>query len=378
MKKISLILAAVMLLIAFSAVLTACNNDYDTFKLYYFNDDKGEFTARPREQITVSKDREYLYVKKDGSTTGKDITIDGRRVLVGDKLEFYASEYFIAPVSSMKGHAVVDDDFNGEMTFENVIYSLDGGVITSQRGEIVGDYSVKNNYVTIALDGARREYMFMRIVHADGETKTVGLFDEFYSMISVLADKVENTGFTLNKTVLLVNGDDTLTLTPKTKNYKFKDVRFEVVKADGYDLKIEEDGKYTLKITKKSPSDNIRLKVTADGLTKTFDFLPVSVAYDKSLMVMRFVGDSIDFDNKLWYLYDNIDPKEVSIKTVVVLGEENCELNNNVITFTESGVVVVRMVATFKIGEDVYVLTDEASINISDKYVNELQRNKNS
>ncbi len=368
-KKLSIIFALTILLSICLTAFSACK-DYDTFDYYYFSDEWGEFVRHPRTQITVSKDREYMYLKNGGATLGEDVDIDGRMVYLDDELKYYASEYFIAPVSAMKGQAIVDDNFNGKlMTKDFSYFDLKDGEILSESGEKKGEYTVKNNYVTIALDGERRAYMFMRISSEGESPKTVGLFDEFYAMIDVLADNVDNTGIVLDKSVLLVDSDDEIVPSPKTKGYKFKDVTYEVIDADGYELEIFEGGKYDLKIKKSKPSDRITIKITADGLERTYDFLPISVAYDKSLMVMRFVGDSIDFSNKLWYLYANLSPDNVSIRTVVVHGEDNCVLNGDVLTFTSSGVVVVKMIATINIGDDVYVMTDEASINVSERYI---------
>lgn len=369
-KRLSIAIAIILILPLILTVLSACN-DRDTFDCYYFSDERGEFVRRSRVQMTVSKERDYLHIKEDShSNVSEAIEVDGRKVFVGDELKYYASEYFIASVDAMKGQAIVDDSFNGKLMIGSFsYYDLTDGVIYTESGEKVGEYSVRNNYVTIALNGTRREYMFMRLVESDGETRTVGLFDEFYAMISVLADTVDNTGVTLNKTVLLANSDDEIIPTPRTRGYSFNEVSYEVVEADGYDIEIDENGKYDLKVISKTPSDNIKIKITADGLTKIYDFMPIAVAYDKSLMVMRFTGDSIDFGNTFWYLYANVEPKSVQIKTYVVHGEENCEQSGNVLTFTDSGVVVVKMVATINIDNAVYVLTDEASINISERYV---------
>lgn len=368
-KKLSIIMASILLLAMCLAAFSACNKNYDTFVYYYFSDEWGEYVRRPRTQITMSKDRDHILLKDGTTTLDEDVETDGRKVYIDKELKYYASEYFIAPTSAMRGQAIVDDDFNGKLIIHGVVYDLRDGLIYSENGDNEGDYSVKNSYVTIAISGERREYMFMRI-SKEGETqKTVGLFDEFYAMIDVLADNVDNTGIVLNKSILLVGNDDEIVPTPKTKGYKFNNVSYEVVSADGYELEIDENGKYDLKIVKAVPSDKITVKITADGLQMQYDFLPISVIYDKSLMVMRFTGDSIDFDNKLWYLYTNLTPDNVSIRTVVIHGAENCELSDNVLTFTNSGVVVVKMIATVNIGNDIYVLTDEASINVSERYI---------
>lgn len=373
MKKVSIILILIIIAVAVFPVLTSCDNEnYRKFQYYYFDDSKGNYNSA-NNSITIDESESTITEKFGLLSTTKSCKIEDNKIIVNNEDKYYYSQFFIANKEELKGVITLNENNSVDglgIIGDSYLLFSDGKIY--DIGKEVGDYEVVNNYITINLDGAKRTYVIMTdSSQSSGEGY---LFDKFYSNVKILSKKVDNTGFEVKNNVLTNVVNKKIEIIPTIRDYKYKDISFEVIDHGGFTVYLNSECEYEIVPITPDVSDKIIIAITVDGIRKVVEFKPVLFAFDKEILQIRRVGDCIDFNSDFYYNSYNF-PIEKSLYSVSVIGGKNLvDVEKNMVTFLGEGNVTVRLTASFTIDGNNYLIQDETTIkvlNISNESIKE-------
>lgn len=371
MKKLTVALI-IIFLICISLSFSACSDKVKEYTYYYFNEEVGEFVNDGNVSIALDKDGGKIVLKNNGRNSSIKAEYSEREVEIGNNEKYFFSDYYVVDQSSMLGSATINEEKEfvgeGELNGEKCTYSK--GKIYDLRNIEIGKYEVRNNYITINYDGNAMELLiFTTAKDEDTKLKEVGFFKDFFTSTRVVANKIENTGFELDTKFVLNDTEGKIGLVFNQKDYLPTTVSFAVVDNGGFNFRIDNSGNYFYDNAEKETRDKIILSVTVDGLEKRFELAPLFFKFDKELMFLRYVDDSIDLNTKMFYICKGIDFKDISYSIEIIDGAGNIVLEDNVVTFKNSGYVVLQINAEFATEGKQFEIKDRVSINISGKQI---------
>ncbi|MBR2070701.1 MAG: hypothetical protein IJ981_04665 [Clostridia bacterium] len=373
MKRLLSILLSAIVVVGCVPLLSACDNHL-VYNHYYFDLAKGEF-EKDNYKITMSEVSDSFTLLDKNGTKTINYSADSNVVKTDDDITYYRSQYFIASSLAMVGKCSTDSDGqvlgNGVMNGTSVVFK-DGAI--SLHDNILGYYECFNNYITITYNGTVNQYLILPIT--DSETKNeVGFFKDFYANVKVVAKPVEYTGFKVDTEVITNGESGRINAYTYSPNKKIEKKTFTVLDAGGFDIELDQDGKYTLGLMSNKPKDSATIEVHIDGLTSRVKVKPVVVYFDKSKMTEKFVGDEVDLTSSKFYELYNVKFDELKIENLITYGGASAEIVDGKLYCKDKGIVIIRLKATFNYNGKDYVCIDEASINITEDIIEENKLN---
>lgn len=369
MKKLSILLSVIFLSLVVLPLLSSCNGtNYNKFEFFSFNDFKGEFISSS-DSVVINDDKTRITFKESAFSNTFDCECDNGIIKIKNEERYYYSQYFIAPIEAKYGQVQIDSDSN-----ISGYGNLQGDEVKFNNGEIIsngvkkGSYEQVNNYVIINYNGAKREYLALRYGESEG-SGVANLFDKFYSNIKILAKKVDNTGFTVDTKVLTNVANGKIEITPNVTSYAIKNITVKVVDNGGFVIYLGENGVYEIRPSAKPSSDEVKLLISVDDIEKTVQFTPILFMFDQSLLVVRYVGDTIDFSNEMFFTCKNFPFNKVLFSVSVIDGEKVATIDKKMLTFTDVGQATLQLKASFTLNGQNYQVVDEVTIKSLEKIV---------
>ena len=324
MKRLLSILLSIVLVVGCVPVLSACDNHLD-YNHYYFDLAKGEF-VKDNNKITMSEVSDSFTLSDENGTKTISYSSDSNIVKTNDDIVYYRSQYFIASSAAMVGKCATDSEGQvsgkGVMSGTSVVFK-DGAI--SLHDNILGYYECFNNYITITYNGTVTQYLILPITDSEGQ-KEVGFFKDFYANVKVVAKPVEYTGFKVDAEVITNGESGRINAYTYSPNKKIEKKTFTVLDAGGFDIKLDQDGKYTLALMSNKPKDSATIEVFIDGLTSRVKVKPVIVYFDKSKMTEKFVGDEVDLTSSEYYELYNVKFEDLKIENLITYGGASAEI----------------------------------------------------
>ena len=355
MKKLTKMITTLLVFAIVATMFTGCAIDTSKkeYQKYDFNETQGDLVAITDSTFTLDIANNEIIL--NGDTNGNPVKLQNNEILINDVASYFYNGYYV--VRSKSDGAATFDMENKVLIGTGVVngtscnFNQDKKILDN-NGEVIGKWSVDSNYATIYVDGVVSRYLIFSKEMYNGEKEAeriidVKLYSDFYSSTVVPKKPVESTDFDVETNYLYNGINNQIQLKYRVTDYEPELVTYRIVDDGGYVLNLSENGDVYFNQFNNTPKSEIIISINVDGIVKEISFTPVYFGMSGEEMVQVEVGDEIDLISEDSYDLFGVDIKNVNLVMEIIQGEDLIQNENNLITFKETGSVVVRARISF-------------------------------